>query len=246
MPFEGYLGEALDFALSVERHRKSNSLANINRKCRAGVLENWNVLSSREFLVEYLWCIGSSRKDNDVHLRYWTGQLGLFRQCDAESIRREMRQVVDEWQSNKCYLSPDMFVSVLVTANEIAMKGWTSFKSKNLLLPHAPESEDPQDWSVARDALRSLPGIGPVISWYLLRHLYGAPFFKPDQHIATIARHFFKGCRNPMRAMSDSVRMLWPKLCEDGRLLPVHLGEVDYILWFYRSETGLPADHGAR
>ena len=78
--------------------------------------------------------------------------------------------------------------------------------------------------------------VGNATAWYLIRNLYGAPFFKPDLHINAIEKHFF--CSGNLNEMSAAVRQLWPKVCTDSRISPVHLGVVDYILWWYREETG--------
>jgi hypothetical protein len=76
--------------------------------------------------------------------------------------------------------------------------------------------------------------------WYLIRNLYGAPFFKPDLHINAIVAHFFG--RDKLDEMTVSVRQLWPQVCSDKRFLPVHIGIVDYMLWWYRQKTGEPAE----
>lgn len=82
--------------------------------------------------------------------------------------------------------------------------------------------------------------VGQATAWYLIRNLYGAPVFKPDIHICAIASHFFPETDDPLSAMSAAVCDLWENVCEDKRFLPVHLGETDYVLWFYRRRTGLP------
>jgi hypothetical protein len=125
------------------------------------------------------------------------------------------------------------------TATSVA-NSWTAFKREYLLLPKNPETESTEQWLPAHAALDSLPMVGNAIAWYLLRNLYGAPFFKPDLHINAIEKHFF-GSGNLME-MSSAVRQLWPKVCTDVRISPVHLGVVDYILWWYREETGDPPD----
>jgi hypothetical protein len=82
--------------------------------------------------------------------------------------------------------------------------------------------------------------VGWAIGWYLIRNLYGGRFFKPDMHINAIVAHFI-GEGQP-EAMAAAVRELWPTVCSDSRLLPVHLGEVDFILWWYRQATNEPTE----
>ena len=84
--------------------------------------------------------------------------------------------------------------------------------------------------------------VGDALAWYLIRNLYGAPFFKPDVHIKAIAGHFFGSAPDPVEALAAACRLHWPEVCSESRLLPVHLAEVDYILWWCRRETGEPAD----
>jgi hypothetical protein len=81
--------------------------------------------------------------------------------------------------------------------------------------------------------------VGDAIAWFLIRDLYGGRFFKPDVHILAIARHFFSG-GDPLKELTDAVRQEWKSICTDKRFLPVHLGEVDLILWWYRRRTGIP------
>ena len=97
-----------------------------------------------------------------------------------------------------------------------------------------------EDWLSAYSALDRLPMVGDAIAWYLIRNLYGAPFFKPDLHINAIKRHFFGN--GDLNEMSATVRQLWPQVCTDSRLARVHLGVVDYVLWWYRMNTGRPAE----
>ena len=84
------------------------------------------------------------------------------------------------------------------------------------------------------------PWLEDAIAWYLIRNLYGAPFFKPDLHIRAIEQHFFGN--GDLGELSARVRQLWPKVCRDSRLAPVHLGVVDHVLWWYRQSMRDPPD----
>jgi hypothetical protein len=132
-----------------------------------------------------------------------------------------------------------MVNAIISTAIEMR-EGWDAFKKSNLLLPGNAESESMDDWWDAHSALDNLPMVGEAIGWYLIRNLYGAPFFKPDLHINAIAMHFFGEAGIP--AMSVAVRELWPQTCSDARFEKVHLGVVDYMLWWYRQTTNDPPD----
>ena len=131
-----------------------------------------------------------------------------------------------------------MVSAVLSTAKEIA-RDWEPFKSDYLRLPAKAEAETVQAWEDSRRALDRLPMIGYALAWYLIRNLYGAPFFKPDVHILAIADYFYGQNPDPIGALSHAVRALAP-VCTDSRLTPIHLGKADYILWWYRSNTGEP------
>src|SRR5262249_47056961 len=127
--------------------------------------------------------------------------------------------------------------AVIDTAAKVAA-GWDAFKAEYLLLPDDPEAETVDAWWAAYNALDRLPMVGDAIAWYLIRNLYGAPFFKPDLHINPVAAHFFG--HGELNEMAEASRRLWPEVCHDSRLLRGHLGEVDYVLWWYRQATGLP------
>ena len=120
---------------------------------------------------------------------------------------------------------------------------WDAFKAEYLLLPANPESESLDDWWGAYSALDRLQMVGPAISWYLIRNLYGAPFFKPDLHINAIVKHFFGPSK--LTEISDAVRDLWPQVCSDPRWPVAHLGVADYMLWWYRQSTSDPPDGAA-
>src|SRR6266851_6773265 len=153
--------------------------------------------------------------------------MDLFRNCDAKKIAKDSTNILEEWQSKKCDLSPRMVNAVLWTANKVA-EDWKAFKASYLMLPVNPESEEPADWIVAYNALDSLPMVGWAIGWYLIRNLYGAPFFKPDLHINAIVNHFFGP--NDIPALSLAVRKNWTAVCSDTRFKKVHLGIADYVL----------------
>ena len=58
----------------------------------------------------------------------------------------------------------------------------------------------------------------------------------------TITAHFFG--RGRLVEMTEVVRELWPQVCHDKRLKPVHIGVADYMLWWYREKTGEPPEKG--
>jgi endonuclease III len=133
-----------------------------------------------------------------------------------------------------------MVEAIFGTAELMVARTWESFKAEYLLLPPNPQSESLTDWRPAHAALDSLPMVGEATAWYMLRNLYGAPVFKPDVHICAIAKHFFPQAEAPLEAMTVAVRELWEHVCQEKRLLPVHMGEVDFVLWWYRQSTGVP------
>jgi transcriptional regulator with XRE-family HTH domain len=238
-PFADYLKKALDRALQDEKEQKDDgNLRLIHDVCRRGARQNWARLTPRRFLKEYLWCVGSIRKDYAVHADYYPCQMELFYQCNVADIVSNAKAIRASWKKNKCNLSPRMFKAVMSTAADVA-QDWAAFRSDYLPPPPEPESESQGDWMAIFNALDRLPMVGWAIGWYLIRNLYGGCFFKPDQHIEGIARRFFKGDLN---AMAAAVRELWPRVCSDPRFLDVHLGEVDYILWWYRQATNDPSD----
>jgi hypothetical protein len=157
-------------------------------------------------------------------------------------IVAEKKIIRAEWKKERCYLHPKMVKAVIGTAELIA-SGWDEFRKEYLCLPENPETDSFTEWKEAHAALDRLPMVGEATAWYLIRNLYGVSVFKPDVHILAIARHFFPKAASPVdavNAMTRAVRRLWPVACDDKRFQPVHFGEVDYILWWYRSQTGLP------
>ena len=241
MNFEVYLSHALDRAKSDEANRQDDTnLQWVNSHCRRGVKVNSARITEASFLEDYLWCVGSTQKDYAVHSRFWKDQIVLFRECNAARIVADSSEIRSEYEKSKCYLSPKTVDAMLETANRITSSGWDQFQARYLVLPREPEAETPAAWNPTYRALRELKEVGHVISWYLIRNLFGGPFFKPDIHIKAIADHFFPDQKDPLEYMGSEVRRVWPQVCSDSRLLPVHLGEIDYILWWYRRSTGVP------
>ena len=213
--------------------------AGIHNLCRRGVVANRSMLTPTTFMNGYLWVIGSNQKNYDVRLEYWDAQVALFREGDAERIARERDEIREEWSQRKCYLSPDMVESVIEAATRIFVIGWEGFRDRWLLLPPDPESEHEEDWWDVYSRFCKFWEVGDALAWYLVRNLYGGRFFKPDVHIMGIARHFF-GEAAPLAAMRAEAKRLWPTVCQEPRLLPLHLGELDYMLWWYKRKNPLP------
>ncbi len=240
LAFANYLRAALARALEdSESECDHGDLKYFNELCRRGVSDNWSTLEPVPFLGAYHRCIAAAAKQAAVVEKNWDRQVALFRQHDAARIVADQDKIWEEWERDKCYLSPRMVGAVITTAALID-RSWDSFKSEYLLLPENLETESLKDWYPVHAALDSLPMVGEATAWYLLRNLYGAPVFKPDVHIWGIAAHFFPDANAPLDSMSRAVRKLWGQICLDDRFLPVHLGEVDFILWWYRQNTGLP------
>jgi hypothetical protein len=236
--FAVYLKAALAQALHDEATGADNGNLNwIHTLARRGVRTNWSNLTAEAFLEQCLWCVGSIQKDYAAHERNFPSQVALFRQCNPDEIARQANQIREDWAKSKCYLSGSMVDAVLHTAMLIAA-GWEAFKRQYLLLPRNPEAETAAAWADGHRALQRLKMVGPAIAWYLIRNLYGAPFFKPDVHINAIVNHFFGP--GQLQTLEGAVRRLWPTICADRRFSRVHLGEVDYFLWWYRQATGEP------
>lgn len=240
-PFEKYLGDAVRTAVRrATRRQDGGSLWRISRLCRRGVKRNWNSLGERAFLAEFLWVVGAIQKPVVQHERYYPLQLRLFRRCSASAIVRDRALILDRWQTKRLDMNRRMVNAMFVVASRIATERWDAFKRVSLPLPDNPESENPEAWQVTYAALDALPMIGEANVWFLLRNLLGAPFIKPDLHIKAIAAAFFGSTKDPLRALSAGLRVSWPRVCRTPRLLPVHLGVADYILWDYRRQTGRP------
>jgi hypothetical protein len=236
--FGAYLKAALELALRNEYEGEDDgNLQCIHERCRRGVQTNWIALTREQFLAEYLWCVGSIRKKYPVHLRHYPKQMKLFHQCKAARIVADADAIRASWTNDRCDLNKRMFDAVMAMSADLA-QGWNAFKRDCLLLPSNPETDSMDDWLVAFTALDHLPMVGPAIAWYLIRNLYGGPFFKPDLHINAIVKHFFG--EGKLDAMAAAVWRLWPQACSDKRFQQVHLGEVDYMLWWYRRATNKP------
>jgi hypothetical protein len=236
MKFADYLKAAVHRAIKDE----AEDLELFMRLCRRGVYRNWKALTPEKFLSGYHWCIAGISKRADVLGKYWDSQVSLFRQHDPARIVADRHAIRREWQQGKRFLHPKTVEAMITTAG-LVNRSWDDFKGEYLPLPENPESELLPDWSPSHAALDRLPRVGFAVSWFLIRNLFGAPFFKPDLHINAITHHFFKHAERPLEAMSQAVHELWEEVCSDERLKPVHLGEVDYILWWYRANTGIPA-----
>lgn len=240
-PFVRYLADAVSAAVRrAARREDGGALWRINALCRRGVKRNWDSLGEKAFLEEFLWVVGAIQKPIAQHERYYPLQVRLFRGCSARAIDRDRALILDKWQNKRCDLNRRMVDAVLLVGNRIATEGWETFKRATLPLPRNPESQVPEEWQATYAALDSLPMIGEANVWFLLRNLLGAPFLKPDIHIKAIAGGFFGATRDPIRTLSTAVRTHWERACRTRRLLPVHLGVVDYILWDYRRLTGRP------
>lgn len=236
--FAAYLERAVKVAVADDKSKEdSGNLMWILDRASRGVKRNWKTLRPEEFLAEYLWCVGSIRKKFTTHTEKYPDQEKLFCGCDPKKIARNAKAIRSTWKKSKCDLNSRMFEAVISTASTMA-DGWDGFKTQYLLLPDNPESESLDDWWDAYDALDGLPMVGWAIGWYLIRNLYGAPFFKPDLHINEIVAHFFGP--EKLVEMTEVVHELWPKVCSEKRLLPTHIGVVDHILWWYRQKTGDP------
>jgi hypothetical protein len=239
--FRDYFQAALGTAFADETDGKDGGeFADILERCRQGVLANWAALTPVTFLQGYLWCVGSSQKDFEVRCGFWEDQLSLLRHGDPDSIARERDEIREERLSRPCYLHPKVVESVIEAATKIFVSDWETFRRQWLVLPENPESVRQEDWLEAYWQLRKFPQVGDAIAWYLVRNLYGGPFLKPDVHIKAIAEHFFGHREDPLTAMSAEARRLWPQVCRDPRLLPLHVGELDYVLWWHKRKHGLP------
>lgn len=236
--FGVYLKEAVASALADQDARKDDgNLLWMYKLSRQGVQANSDALTPEGFLEQYLWCVGSIRKKYWVHSRHFPAQMELFCQCSADAIMGKVKDIRRSWsQECKCDLNSRMLDAMIDTTAKVR-EGWVLFKRDYLPLPANPESESSKEWKASYDALDSLPVVGPAIAWYLIRNLYGAPFFKPDLHIKAIAAHYFDG---DLEAMALAVRRLWTDACPDAIFKQVHLGVADYVLWWHRQKTRQP------
>ncbi len=249
--FESYLATALDHAVRrADEGTDHGELDGVVALCAAGVSENFRRLQPERFLVQLLWCIGSQQKDYEVRMRarpggsHWKRQRRLFRQGVPSRIAAQADSIREEHAADKRYLRPAWVEALIAEARHIVDEEWPGYRSRVLPLPADPESERLDAWYPTVRALDRLPWVGEITAWYLLRNLLGAPVFKPDIHIVAIAWHYFGDDDDPLAAMTEATRQAWPRVCEAAgvakRVLSPHLGVVDFILWWYRRETGLP------
>jgi hypothetical protein len=241
--FRTYLKNAVALGLKDSAKGDDGGLLWIHKRCRRGVRANWKALTADGFLAEYLWCVAGIQVKYKILDKYYPKQLELFRQCNPAEIVAEARAIRRSWESEKRALNRKKFDAFMKTAADVAA-GWDAFKEKHLPLPPDPKSESMADWWGVFNGLDSLPMVGEAVAWYLIRNLLGGPFFKPDLHIRPIARHFFGpgNLEEQLDRMTAAVRELWPQVCPDERFKPVHMGEADYFLWWYRRTTGDPPD----
>lgn len=236
--FKNYLKAAIDLALTMETDETDDcNLEIIHNVCRNGAIKNWKALTAQGFLEKYLYCIGGIMIHATGLANNWPRIRQLFRQCKPTKIAAEHSAIQAEWEVQKLGLNQRKVNAVLTTAGNMTAMGWHDFKNEYVPKPIKPQSESEVDWLPVFDALNRLPLVGPAIGWFLVRNVYGGPFLKPDTHINAIANWYFGG---NLSVMTDEIRKLWPQVCSDTRLKPVHIGEADYFLWNYRKSTNLP------
>src|SRR5215469_15034875 len=98
MIFQSYLAAAVAKALQDEADGSDNGeLQYIHDLCRKGVQHNWAELAAKQFLTQYLWCVGSIQKNYEVHVGHWKNQLALFRHGDTKRIAKQAAQIRKEW-----------------------------------------------------------------------------------------------------------------------------------------------------
>lgn len=243
MCFDDYLTAAWTRTRrDAEKGLDNGDLKFFHNLCRRGVQDNWSKLQPKSFLENYHRCIAAIAKRVSVLEKFLPSQVALFRNHDAARIVSEQESIWDEWKREKRFLNSKM-VNAVIETSKLVNEDWEQFRSDYLQLPENPESEFLSDWMRVHKKLDELRMVGTATAWYLIRNLYGAPVFKPDLHICAIANYFFPLAKEPLKAMSDAVHTLWETVCVDERFLPVHLGEVDFVLWWYRQATGLPEIH---
>jgi hypothetical protein len=238
MSFEEYLKKAMVRANEdALKGRDSGDLKFFSKLCRTGVKKNWKALDSSKFFEMFHRCIAASGKRVETLNKYLEGQKALFRRLSPSRIVRDQREIRRGWRKNSQYLSPRMVDAMIEVAKRITERGWPAFKSEYLLLPSNPETESLEEWVLAHEALKRLPMVGYANGWYLIRNLYGARAIKPDVWIMRIAARFLPKAKSPLGALTEAVRESWRRVCPDE---PMHLGRVDYILWWYAQATGQP------
>ena len=249
--FVAYVDAALQHALRRASDRTDGGeLDGVVSLCDEGVPSRHRRLTSEDFLWQFVWCTGSQQKDYGVRMRpreggsYWERQQKLFHDFEAKRICADADDVRARHAEDACYLHPRVVDATLAVAEMICGSGWAEFKKRYLPIPDPPETSDPDAWVPTVRRLDELPRVGETTAWYLLRNLLGAPFFKPDIHIVAIAWHFFPRAERPVHALVEATNQEWPGVCArhhaSKRVLCPHLGVVDYVLWWYRRETGEP------
>ena len=233
VPFREYLQKAHDRAIQDRANKEDGrNLDTIHKRCRNGVKANWEDLDAVTFFRQYFQCTGAAGKKYVVRERFRDAQVELFRGLDPTAVARDGDQIRKEWKEKRRYLHPEVVKAIIQVAGQLA--DWDQFKASYLLLPDNPETELTTDWLAAYWRLRKLPWVGFATSWYLIRNLYGARVFKPDVHILDITEFFFGPEALPQDDLAEAVLRYWPEVCSTPWLLPTHLGELDYILWWYR------------
>jgi len=242
--FKGYIEDAVALFASdliVDANLRHDFDA-FEKLCRSSVAANHAALDASTFMRQVIWTIGSTQKRYEVRMRYWDAQQALFRSGDPDIIRDQEKSIRAEWKKAKVYLSPKQFDAILAIGKSVATASWPAFKRSYLLLPQDPTADSCAAWNDAHWALRELPQVGYAISYYLLRNLYGAPFLKPDVHILAIANSYFGNATDPLAALQSELHKCWSDASARlPRLRPIHMGLCDYVLWWYRQRTGLPA-----
>lgn len=242
--FKGYIEDAVAlFAgdLLTDANLRED-FDEFEQRCRRGVAANHAALDASTFMRQVIWTIGSTQKRYEVRMQYWEAQQALFRAGDPDAIRDEEKAIRAQWKKAKVYLGPKQFEAIVAIGKIVAKTSWKPFKQRYLLLPQDPATESCAAWSDAHWALRELPQVGYAIGYYLLRNLYGAPFLKPDVHILAIANSYFGDAADPLAALQFELHKCWDDASARlPRLRPIHMGICDYVLWWYRQRTGLPA-----
>lgn len=250
--FEDYLKAAMVHALSTASNDPNEELKYIVALCEGGATQNRSALGDAEFLRQILWCVGSQQKRYSVRMSareggtFWEQQQALFLDCNPATVVSERASIRRASRSGARYLSPAMVSAVLDVADEIIDTGWDKFRDHYLLLPVDPDDTHTDAWLPLVRRLDSLPRVGPTTAWYLLRNLLGAPVLKPDVHVLAIAWDFFGDLADPLEALRAEAIAAWPRMhaaLGSPPNLPAdpHLGVIDYILWWFRSQVGEPA-----
>src|SRR5438094_146454 len=128
-PFVAYLTKAVSAALRRARSGDDDgTLWRMSRLCRTGVEDNWEALTEREFMKQFLWVVGAIQKTIEEHRRYYPLQVKLFRGCAPEAILRNRRLILEQWHTKRRDLNRRMVEAVLSVGCRIASEGWEQFK----------------------------------------------------------------------------------------------------------------------